>query len=124
MITLTNAIFENEFFLDITKELYTNEELPIQFVYKFAGIYKELEKKNILYCEIKDKLIKKYGTEEQDSFTISKEKVQLYREELNDLLQESFSIDLNKISYIPQIKLSAATVVSLEGIIDFSELDK
>lgn len=124
MIKLKNEIFENEFFVEGIRKIYTNDQLSIGITYKFLKIYKILEEQNIFYYEVKDKIAKKYGDNREDNkFVIPRENVESYTNELQELLRMEFELDADKIMYDENMKLSAADISALSVLIDFSKLE-
>jgi hypothetical protein len=91
-----------------------NSEIPIKISYRLSKIVNKLSAELSLLEEHRVVLVKKYGetVEGTDGIKVSKDKMPLFIEDYNSLLQESVSIPFTPIS-----------VDSLGDNLNFSPLD-
>ena len=123
MIKLKNEQFENEAFIDALRKIYKQDSFSPRVAYQLNVVYKELERRNLSYLEVKNVVIQKYSVKEDDSVIIPKENVEKYNSDMRELLDTEFEVPFEKIPYADGMKLSAADIEALSPVIDFTALE-
>lgn len=120
---INNTLFENKFYAEAKEALGQVSDGSI--VYKVIDLIDQLEDKEKLYGKAKQKLVNEYGTvnEDKQSFTIPKDKIELFSSELEKLLNEAVELR-GEIIIIPQgkVTLNANQIRAIRQIVTISEI--
>lgn len=96
------------------------KELPIVESFKLINLLQQIEPYLNNYSEQRQKLIQKYGdTEDGNNYTIPKENVNLYFQEIEPLDNLDIEISFEKIKLSTCISI---TTMHLRQLLDFVEL--
>jgi hypothetical protein len=124
-----NAVFANENFMETITKCNDYEDFSAKDSYRFNRFVKKLTSFGVDFEEVRTKLIKKYGEEdEQGNFSIpvdDTEKVKDFQTEFNELLNIEFEIEgINKVKFPMELKLSPKEMGMMEEVFDMSELEE
>ena len=124
-----NAIFANQNFMETITKCNDYEDFSPKDSYRFNRFVKKLTSFGEDFEEVRTKLIKKYGEEdEQGNFSISAkdtEKVKDFQTEFNELMNIEFEIEgINKVKFPMELKLSPKEMGMMEEVFDMSELEE
>jgi hypothetical protein len=124
-----NAIFANQNFMETVNKCNDYEDFSPKDSYRFNRFVKKLTSFGEDFEEVRTKLIKKYGEEdEQGNFSIpvdDTEKVKDFQTEFNELLNIEFEIEgINKVKFPMELKLSPKEMGLMEEVFDMSELEE
>ena len=124
-----NAIFANQNFMETVNKCNDYEDFSPKDSYRFNRFVKKLTSFGEDFEEVRTKLIKKYGEEdEQGNFSISAddtEKVKDFQIKFNELLNIEFEIEgINKVKFPMGLKLSPKEMGLMEEVFDMSELEE
>jgi len=97
------------------------KELPVKTAYKLSKLVKEVNNEFKNFEEQRQNLVKKHGKEDENSksFTVPKEKVEEFQNEINDLLKVEVEINQNPISVndLASIQASPVDLAAMEKFI-------
>lgn len=67
----------------------------------------------------RNELVKKYGSEKDGSWTVAKEKIQIFNKEFKELLDTEIDLNINKLpfEYVESIQLSPGEFMALDWLI-------
>ena len=124
-----NAIFATTNFMETVNKCNDYEDFSPKDSYRFNRFVKKLASFGEDFEEVRTKLIKKYGEEdEQGNFSISAkdtEKVKDFQTEFNELMNIEFEIEgINKVKFPMELKLSPKEMGMMEEVFDMSELEE
>lgn len=125
MIRLKNEVFGRNDFYNTLKKINESDAMNAKDAYWFNRFFKELRERIVDYEEIKGKLLNKYGSANEDNptmFTIPKDNIQQYSDEISSLNEQVVKIEMDRIVYPENIQLSPEQMSLTEDIFDFSAL--
>ena len=117
-----NAVFANEKFMETLVKCNTFEEWPPKDAYWFNRFVKKMGSAQEDYDDVRVKLIKKHGEEDEDgNTTIIKENMEAFTTDFNEILSEEFEIEgIKKIKFPDDLKLSPVEIGLIEEVFDMS----
>lgn len=122
MIQLSNAIFINDKFTSAFNKLTSCDRLSGAYLYALVKLTKELEMKRVLFEEAKNQLVKNYGeTKEDGSIVVKSEHIDHVNKEFMSLLQLPIEINIEPLTYVEDMELSAQDILLLDPILEFKE---
>ena len=124
-----NVIFANQNFMETVNKCNDYEDFSPKDSYRFNRFVKKLTSFGDDYEEVRVKLIKKYGEEDEKGNTTiptdDTEKVKGFQTEFNELLNIEFEIEgINKVKFPMGLKLSPKEMGLMEEVFDMSELEE
>lgn len=107
----------------------SQKKLNMRMAYQLAKIIKEVQKEFELFQETRMKLIYEYAernedgqlkVDENNNFTIPKEKIQNFQKELNELLEMQVELQINKINLdeLEDIEFTPMDLIKIEKFIN------
>ena len=117
-----NAVFVNEKFMEILSRCNTFEDWAPRDAYWFNRFVKKIRSAQEDYEDVRIKLIKKYGKEDDEGNTkVDKEHVSEFSTDLGELMDEEFEIEGIKPIIFPKgLKLSPIEMGLIEEVVDMS----
>ena len=124
-----NAVFMNEKFMETLTKCNTFEDWPPKDAYWFNRFVKKMGSAQEDWNDIRIKLIKKFGDEDDEGNTkVAEVHVQAFSTALGEIMEEEFEIEgIDKIKFPPELKLSPIEIGFVEEVFDiavFEEDDK
>ena len=121
-----NAVFVNEKFMEILSRCNTFEDWAPKDAYWFNRFVKKIRSAQEDYEDVRIKLIKKYGKEDDEGNTkVDKEHVSEFSTDLGELMDEEFEIEgIKKIKFPDGIKLSPIEIGLVEEVFDMSVFEE
>lgn len=107
----------------------SQKKLNMRMAYQLAKIIKEVQKEFELFQETRMKLINEYAERDEDgqlkvdennNFTIPKEKIQDFQKELNELLETQVELQINKINLdeLENVEFTPMELIKIEKFIE------
>ena len=124
-----NAVFMNEKFMETLTKCNTFEDWPPKDAYWFNRFVKKMGSAQEDWNDVRVKLIKKFGDEDDEGNTkVAEVHVQAFSTALGEIMEEEFEIEgINKIKFPSDLKLSPIEIGLVEEVFDmavFEEDDK
>ena len=124
-----NAVFMNEKFMETLTKCNTFEDWPPKDAYWFNRFVKKMGSAQEDWNDVRIKLIKKFGDEDDEGNTkVAEVHVQAFSTALGEIMEEEFEIEgIDKIKFPSELKLSPIEIGSVEEVFDmavFEEDDK
>ena len=124
-----NAVFMSEKFMETLTKCNTFEDWPPKDAYWFNRFVKKMGSAQEDWNDIRVKLIKKFGDEDDEGNTkVAEVHVQAFSTALGEIMEEEFEIEgIDKIKFPPELKLSPIEIGLVEEVFDmavFEEDDK
>lgn len=107
----------------------SQKKLNMRMAYQLAKIIKEVQKEFELFQETRMKLINEYAERDEDgrlkidennNFTIPREKIQDFQKELNELLETQVELQINKINLdeLEDVEFTPMELIKIEKFIN------
>lgn len=107
----------------------SQKKLNMRMAYQLAKIIKEVQKEFELFQETRMKLINEYAERDEDgqlrvdennNFTIPKEKIQDFQKELNELLEMQVELQINKINLdeLEDVEFTPMELIKIEKFVE------
>lgn len=129
-ITLKNVVFTNEKFMETIKEINESKDLAPKDSYNFFLLVQEIENYIKAFESTRIKLVQKYGTENEEktekegvSYSFTPENMEVFSADFNELLNQTFDLQFEKIKYPETLVLSPSQLAATKDIFDFSALE-
>ena len=124
-----NAVFMNEKFMETLTKCNTFEDWPPKDAYWFNRFVKKMGSAQEDWNDIRVKLIKKFGDEDDEGNTkVAEVHIQAFSTALGEIMEEEFEIEgIDKIKFPSELKLSPIEIGLVEEVFDmavFEEDDK
>ena len=124
-----NAVFMNEKFMETLTKCNTFEDWPPKDAYWFNRFVKKMGSAQEDWNDVRVKLIKKFGDEDDEGNTkVAEVHIQAFSTALGEIMEEEFEIEgIDKIKFPPELKLSPIEIGLVEEVFDmavFEEDDK
>ena len=121
-----NATLMNSNFMETITKCNDYEDFSPKESFQFNRFFKKLADAYHDFEDVRIKIVKKFGTEDEDGdgFIVPKEKSEDFQKEMNELLNEEFEIEgFNKLKFPMELKLSPKEMGQMEDVFDMSELE-
>ena len=124
-----NAVFMSEKFMETLTKCNTFEDWPPKDAYWFNRFVKKMGSAQEDWNDVRIKLIKKFGDEDDEGNTkVAEVHVQAFSTALGEIMDEEFEIEgIDKIKFPSELKLSPIEIGLVEEVFDmavFEEDDK
>ena len=124
-----NAVFMSEKFMETLTKCNTFEDWPPKDAYWFNRFVKKMGSAQEDWNDVRVKLIKKFGDEDDEGNTkVAEVHVQAFSTALGEIMEEEFEIEgIDKIKFPSELKLSPIEIGLVEEVFDmavFEEDDK
>ena len=124
-----NAVFMNEKFMETLTKCNTFEDWPPKDAYWFNRFVKKMGSAQEDWNDVRVKLIKKFGDEDDEGNTkVAEVHIQAFSTALGEIMEEEFEIEgIDKIKFPSELKLSTIEIGLVEEVFDmavFEEDDK
>ena len=124
-----NAVFMSEKFMETLTKCNTFEDWPPKDAYWFNRFVKKMGSAQEDWDDVRIKLIKKFGDEDDEGNTkVAEVHVQAFSTALGEIMEEEFEIEgIDKIKFPSELKLSPIEIGLVEEVFDmavFEEDDK
>ena len=126
MFTLNYEVFNKPEFNSAMNKLATHTEFKnFKTTYNIARIVKFIEQEAVIYNELRIKLLKKHGEENEDkvTFTVAKENIKAFNKEHAEFLNLEFDIERHKINpdELASVALTPNEVAAIESLLNIME---
>jgi len=123
MIVFNNSIFESREAKETLDKLNAIKNLPVASMRTVVQFLKKLEEQNALYVSVKKKIIQECNGSVQADGTVnfSEEDEKAVRVKLYELLQLTFTVDVESIPYQQDFNLTPRDITILGGLISLAE---
>ena len=117
-----NAVFMNEKFMETLTKCNTFEDWPPKDAYWFNRFVKKMGSAQEDWNDVRIKLIKKFGDEDDEGNTkVAEVHVQAFSTALGEIMEEEFEIEgINKIKFPSELKLSPIEIGLVEEVFDMA----
>ena len=121
-----NAVFMNEKFMETLTKCNTFEDWPPKDAYWFNRFVKKMGSAQEDWNDVRIKLIKKFGDEDDEGNTkVAEVHVQAFSTALGEIMEEEFEIEgINKIKFPSDLKLSPIEIGLIEEVFDLSAFEE
>ena len=124
-----NAVFMSEKFMETLTKCNTFEDWPPKDAYWFNRFVKKMGSAQEDWNDVRVKLIKKFGDEDDEGNTkVAEVHIQAFSTALGEIMEEEFEIEgIDKIKFPSELKLSPIEIGLVEEVFDmavFEEDDK
>ena len=117
-----NAVFMSEKFMETLTKCNTFEDWPPKDAYWFNRFVKKMGSAQEDWNDVRIKLIKKFGDEDDEGNTkVAEVHVQAFSTALGEIMDEEFEIEgINKIKFPADLKLSPIEIGLVEEVFDMA----
>ena len=121
-----NAVFMNEKFMETLTKCNTFEDWPPKDAYWFNRFVKKMGSAQEDWNDVRVKLIKKFGDEDDEGNTkVAEVHVQAFSTALGEIMEEEFEIEgIDKIKFPSELKLSPIEIGLIEEVFDLSAFEE
>ena len=121
-----NAVFMNEKFMETLTKCNTFEDWPPKDAYWFNRFVKKMGSAQEDWNDIRVKLIKKFGDEDDEGNTkVAEVHIQAFSTALGEIMEEEFEIEgIDKIKFPADLKLSPIEIGLVEEVFDLSAFEE
>ena len=121
-----NAVFMNEKFMETLTKCNTFEDWPPKDAYWFNRFVKKMGSAQEDWNDVRIKLIKKFGDEDDEGNTkVAEVHVQAFSTALGEIMDEEFEIEgINKIKFPADLKLSPIEIGLVEEVFDMAVFEE
>ena len=121
-----NAVFMNEKFMETLTKCNTFEDWPPKDAYWFNRFVKKMGSAQEDWNDVRIKLIKKFGDEDDEGNTkVAEVHVQAFSTALGEIMEEEFEIEgIDKIKFPSDLKLSPIEIGLIEEVFDLSAFEE
>ena len=121
-----NAVFMNEKFMETLTKCNTFEDWPPKDAYWFNRFVKKMGSAQEDWNDVRIKLIKKFGDEDDEGNTkVAEVHVQAFSTALGEIMDEEFEIEgINKIKFPADLKLSPIEIGLVEEVFDMAMFEE
>ena len=117
-----NAVFMNEKFMETLTKCNTFEDWPPKDAYWFNRFVKKMGSAQEDWNDVRVKLIKKFGDEDDEGNTkVAEVHIQAFSTALGEIMEEEFEIEgIDKIKFPSELKLSPIEIGLVEEVFDMA----
>ena len=121
-----NAVFMNEKFMETLTKCNTFEDWPPKDAYWFNRFVKKMGSAQEDWNDVRVKLIKKFGDEDDEGNTkVAEVHIQAFSTALGEIMEEEFEIEgIDKIKFPSELKLSPIEIGSVEEVFDMAVFEE
>jgi len=121
-----NAVFMSEKFMETLTKCNTFEDWPPKDAYWFNRFVKKMGSAQEDWNDVRIKLIKKFGDEDDEGNTkVAEVHVQAFSTALGEIMDEEFEIEgINKIKFPADLKLSPIEIGLVEEVFDMAMFEE
>ena len=121
-----NAVFMNEKFMETLTKCNTFEDWPPKDAYWFNRFVKKMGSAQEDWNDVRVKLIKKFGDEDDEGDTkVAEVHIQAFSTALGEIMEEEFEIEgIDKIKFPSELKLSPIEIGLVEEVFDMAVFEE
>ena len=122
----SNQILINPKFMETLTKCNEFEDWPPKDAYWFNRFVKKMNSANEDFNDVRNKLVKKYGEEDDDGNTkVAEVHIPAFSTAIGELMEEEFEIEgIRKIKFPVDLKLSPIEIGLVEEIFDMSVFEE
>ena len=122
----SNQILINPKFMETLTKCNEFEDWPPKDAYWFNRFCKKMQSANEDFNDVRNKLIKKYGEEDEEGNTkVAEVHIRAFSTAIGELMEEEFEIEgIRKIKFPIDLKLSPIEIGLVEEIFDMSVFEE
>ena len=120
------AVFMNEKFMETLTKCNTFEDWPPKDAYWFNRFVKKMGSAQEDWNDVRVKLIKKFGDEDDEGNTkVAEVHIQAFSTALGEIMEEEFEIEgIDKIKFPSELKLSPIEIGLVEEVFDMAVFEE
>ena len=122
---IKNTLFENKQYIETMRKIHTSDKLTVLDAYRINRLVKQIGELNQEYLDLKNTLLKKLGTPDEEkgegAYKIESDNVEEFSKELNDLLEIEHNLEIEKLPFPSKIDegITVADIDILDPFFDF-----
>ena len=124
---ITNVLFESPHYFKTIKKIVNSDKLSVMDAYRINRLVKKLNELNTEYMELKQNLLKQFGTpgENEGEYIVEGEQRELFMKEMNDLISIEHDLETEILPWPKKLEdgFSAADLNIMELFFNFDEFE-
>ena len=124
---IRNTLFENKQYFETIGKIHSSDQLSVMDAYRVNRLVKKLNELNTEYMELKNKLLKQYGTpgEEEGQFVVEGDQREPFMKEMNDLITIEHDLETEILPWPKKLEdgFSAADLNVMELFFNLDEFE-
>ena len=123
---IRNTLFESKQYFETIEKIHSSDQLSVMDAYRINRLVKKMNELNVEYSELKNKLLKQFGTsgEEEGQFKIEGDQREPFMKEFNELLNIEHDLETEILPWPQKIEdgFSAADLNIMEMFFNIDEM--
>ena len=124
---IRNTLFENKQYFETIGKIHGSDQLPVMDAYRINRLVKKLNELNTEYMELKQNLLKQFGTpgENEGEYIVKGEQREPFMKEMNDLINIEHDLETEILPWPKKLEdgFSAADLNVMELFFNFDEFE-
>ena len=124
---IRNILFENKQYFETIGKIHSSDQLSVMDAYRINRLVKKMNELNVEYMELKNKLLKQYGTpgEEEGQFVVEGDQREPFMKEMNDLITIEHDLETEILPWPKKLEdgFSAADLNVMELFFNLDEFE-
>ena len=124
---IRNTLFENKQYFETIGKIHSSDQLSVMDAYRINRLVKKLNELNTEYMELKQNLLKQFGTpgENEGEYIVEGEQRELFMKEMNDLISIEHDLETEILPWPKKLEdgFSAADLNVMEMFFNFDEFE-
>ena len=124
---IRNTLFENKQYFETIEKIHSSDQLSVMDAYRINRLVKKMNELNVEYMELKNKLLKQYGTpgEEEGQFVVEGDQREPFMKEMNDLITIEHDLETEILPWPKKLEdgFSAADLNVMEIFFNLDEFE-
>jgi len=124
---IRNTLFENKQYFETIGKIHGSDQLSVMDAYRINRLVKKLNELNTEYMELKQNLLKQFGTpgENEGEYIVEGEQRELFMKEMNDLISIEHDLETEILPWPKKLEdgFSAADLNVMELFFNFDEFE-
>ena len=124
---IRNTLFENKQYFETIEKIHSSDQLSVMDAYRINRLVKKMNELNVEYMELKNKLLKQYGTpgEEEGQFVVEGDQREPFMKEMNDLITIEHDLETEILPWPKKLEdgFSAADLNVMELFFNLDEFE-
>ena len=125
---IRNTLFENKQYFETIEKIHSSDQLSVMDAYRINRLVKKMNELNVEYMELKNKLLKQYGTpgEEEGQFVVEGDQREPFMKEMNDLITIEHDLETEILPWPKKLEdgFSAADLNVMELFFNLDEFEQ
>ena len=124
---IRNTLFENKQYFETIGKIHGSDQLSVMDAYRINRLVKKLNELNTEYMELKQNLLKQFGTpgENEGEYIVEGEQREPFMKEMNDLINIEHDLETEILPWPKKLEdgFSAADLNIMEIFFNFDEFE-